>query len=287
MLKRTITGVILAVAVLALICLQGYFVIVPLTAAALLCINEMLGCLKKAGKKPVEWASYLFILLAGATQCVVLHNGGNLLHSLAALQGVLALSVVIGFSAVVAEGKIDMERAFATVMPMVYPGMFLALIYPLTMMGGKMMTAIALLLCFFVPSMNDMFAMFVGVKMGKRKLSPLLSPKKTVEGSVAGIIAAVVFSVLLPLLVPAVMNLFPASRALVQPVPALWKFALMGIPCGIAAQFGDLAASLVKRQCGVKDFGNIFPGHGGIMDRVDGVLFAAPIVICFFAIMGV
>ena len=60
MLKRTITGVILAVAVLALICLQGYFVIVPLTAAALLCINEMLGCLKKAGKKPVEWASYLY-----------------------------------------------------------------------------------------------------------------------------------------------------------------------------------------------------------------------------------
>lgn len=287
MLKRTITGVVLAVVVLACICLQGYLMAGVVSVIALLAMHEMLSCLKKAGKQPVAWVSYLFVAVNGVLQALVLHRSGGVYQSLAVTQIVMALCAVIGFGCVVAKGRVDMEKAFSTLIPLLYPGMFVSLIFPLNLIGGKMMTMVALGLCFFVPSMNDMFAMLVGVKCGKRKLSPQLSPKKTVEGSVAGIIAAVVFSVLLPLIFVGVMKLIPSARGLVEPLPALWKLALMGIPCGIAAQFGDLAASLIKRQCGVKDFSNIFPGHGGVIDRVDGVLFAAPVVLCFFMIMGV
>lgn len=287
MLKRTITGILLAALVLSCIWLQGYFVVVPLTIAMLIGLHEMMDCLKKAGKHPIERVSYLFVLANGAAQAMVLHMGGSMSESLAALQIVTSLCAVVGFAAVVARGKVDMDRAFSTIIPMIYPGAFFALIYPLNLLGGRMMTMIGLALCFFVPNMNDLFAMLVGMKFGKHKLSPMLSPKKTVEGSVAGIIAAVAFAALIPFLFAGVMQLIPAARAFVQPLPEWWKFALMGIPCGAAAQFGDLAASMVKRQCGVKDFGSIFPGHGGVMDRVDGVFFAAPVVIAFYMIMGV
>ena len=287
MLKRTITGIILAAGVLACIWLQGFVVTVLLTLAMLICLKEMIDCLRKAGKHPIAWVSYLFVLANGIGQMLLLANGGGVYQSLALLQIMVSLSVVTGFAAVVAKGRVDMDMAFSTVMPIVYPGMFFALVYPLNLIGGRVMTMIALALCFFVPNMNDLFAMLVGMKFGKHKLSPKLSPKKTVEGSVAGIIAAVVFSIFIPFLFTSVLSLIPQVRDLIVPMPEWWKLALMAIPCGAAAQFGDLAASLIKRQCGVKDFGNIFPGHGGVMDRVDGVFFAAPVVLAFFMIMGV
>lgn len=238
MLKRTITGVLLAIFVLAAVWLQGYFVVVPMTVATLVCIHEMLDCLKKAGKKPVEWASYLYALSMGVAQMIVTAQGGNMMQSLMVVQLVLALNVVIGFSAVVAKGKVDMESMIYTVVPMIYPGMFCALVYPLNCVGGKMITMIALALCFFVPNLNDVFAMLVGVKFGKRKMSPNLSPKKSWEGSYAGIVAAVVFAVVIPYLLRGIMLLFPYSAAMVTDMPAWWQFALLGIPTGIVAQFG-------------------------------------------------
>ena len=90
MLKRTITGVLLAIFVLAAVWLQGYFVVVPMTVATLVCIHEMLDCLKKAGKKPVEWASYLYALSMGVAQMIVTAQGGNMMQSLMVVQLVLA-----------------------------------------------------------------------------------------------------------------------------------------------------------------------------------------------------
>ena len=287
MLKRTITGVALAAVVLACIWLQGYFVIVPLTIAALVCVHEMLSSLKRAGKRPVEWVSYLYMAATGAVQAFVYARGGDMTQSMAVNQLCIALGVVIGFSAVVAKGKVDMDRAFSTIIPILYPGMFWTMIYPLNLMEGKMLTLIALAICFFLPNMNDLFALLAGMNFGKRKLSPNISPKKTVEGSIGGLVASVMFAMFIPWLLSSVMGIFPYSRAMLQPMPAYWQFALLGLPCGVAAQFGDLSASLIKRQCGVKDFGSIFPGHGGMMDRMDSVFFCTPVVLAFFMILGV
>ena len=287
MLKRTITGVLLAAFVLTCIWLQGYFVLVPLTIAALICIHEMLSSLKRAGKRPIEWASYLYMIAACAAQVFVYLRGGNMLQSMAVNQLCLGLGVVVGFSAVVARGKVDMDRAFSTIIPMLYPGMFWSMIASLLFIGSRMMTFIALALCFFLPSMNDLFGLLVGRACGKRKLSPNISPKKTVEGSIGGLCASVAFALIIPYLLYGVLLLIPAAAPYLQPMPEWWQFALLGLPCGAAAQFGDLSASLIKRQCGVKDFGNIFPGHGGILDRMDSIFFGTPVVLAFFMIMGV
>lgn len=123
---------------------------------------------------------------------------------------------------------------------------------------------------------GDTFAYFVGRKWGRRKLAPNISPKKTVEGAVGGIIG----SMLLGLVVTVVYTLIARRLLGVESVSALYYIivAVMGIVASILGIMGDLFASAVKRQCGIKDFGTIFPGHGGILDRFDSVLFIAPLV---------
>ncbi len=118
---------------------------------------------------------------------------------------------------------------------------------------------------------TDIFAYFGGYFLGKHKLCPVISPKKTVEGSVCGILGSVVFSVLFGWLF--------MDRSL---IPAC---LLIGILGGIVSQLGDLTASIFKRKMGIKDYGHLIPGHGGIMDRFDSVLFTAPMVYyCLLAV---
>ena len=132
--------------------------------------------------------------------------------------------------------------------------MFYILLFDLTFAGAGMPLTLLFVLLFLVPSMNDCFALFTGMACGKHKLSPQISPKKTIEGSVGGLVAAVVFAVLLPSLV---CLCYGADASALAP---LWYYALFGLMAGALAQIGDLAASLVKRDCGIKDFGKIFPG---------------------------
>jgi len=112
---------------------------------------------------------------------------------------------------------------------------------------------------------GDTAAYFAGRSLGKHKLHPKVSPKKTIEGAVGGLVGSVGAGFLM-------------VGLLDLPLPA-WKTALFAVAGGALAQLGDLSESLVKRACGVKDSGTILPGHGGMLDRTDGVIFAFP----FFA----
>lgn len=116
---------------------------------------------------------------------------------------------------------------------------------------------------------TDTFAYFVGVAIGKTKIIPHISPKKTVEGSIGGAAGCMVFMIL--------YGAFVINKAGTEIIP-LYHFAVMGILCGVVSQLGDWAASAVKRFVGIKDYGSLIPGHGGIMDRVDSILFVAPLV---------
>ena len=121
---------------------------------------------------------------------------------------------------------------------------------------------------------SDIFAYFTGRALGKHKLCPNLSPKKTVEGSIGGVLGAVVLC-----------GLFAYIFARHYFVDAL----IIGFFASILSQFGDLVASSFKRKMGIKDYGNLIPGHGGILDRFDSVLFTAPFVyyyIYFFVTVG-
>ena len=110
---------------------------------------------------------------------------------------------------------------------------------------------------------TDIFAYFTGYLIGKHKLAPVLSPKKTIEGAVGGALGSVICCGLFGYLV----------------VPDILIHCLIiGLIGGILSQCGDLTASAYKRKMGIKDYGNLIPGHGGIMDRFDSVLFTAPVV---------
>lgn len=121
---------------------------------------------------------------------------------------------------------------------------------------------------------GDTFAIFGGKLFGKKKLAPKLSPKKTVAGVVCGVIGAVVGFAIYNLIVTLCFG---------SDVNHLLRLAL-AIPASLIAQMGDLVASAIKRDCGVKDFGNILPGHGGITDRFDSVMFLSVATFLFISL---
>ena len=123
-----------------------------------------------------------------------------------------------------------------------------------------------LLLLLNFSSVCDMGAYFVGVTMGKHKLCPNLSPKKTVEGAVGGIVSSVIVTLIISLCF---------AKSLVIPM-------LLTIPFCVLGMLGDLFASAIKRSVGLKDYSNLIPGHGGILDRVDSIIMIAPFL--YFAI---
>ena len=126
-----------------------------------------------------------------------------------------------------------------------------------------------LLLPFVVAFLSDAFALFAGMAFGKHKLAPELSPKKTVEGSIGGLAGATVCAVIYGLLAKPLFGMEGVR---------LWVLAIYGVLGSFVSQLGDLSFSYIKREYGIKDFGNILPGHGGILDRFDSVIFCAPLV---------
>lgn len=131
----------------------------------------------------------------------------------------------------------------------------------------------------FVAWVSDSFAYLIGRKFGKHKLCPLLSPNKTIEGSIAGIISSMITGVIFSFLMIAYL---PANEKL--------DMGLIGIMlvitffASIVSQIGDLAASGIKRNHDIKDYGHLIPGHGGIMDRFDSVIFVTPLVFFLTAV---
>jgi len=119
---------------------------------------------------------------------------------------------------------------------------------------------------------TDIMAYFSGYLFGKHKLCPKISPKKTIEGSIGGTLGSIIFS--------GVFGYFVMPEMLVHCL-------VIGLLGGIVSQFGDLTASIFKRKMGIKDYGNLIPGHGGILDRFDSVLFTGPMVYYYIVlIMG-
>lgn len=117
---------------------------------------------------------------------------------------------------------------------------------------------------------NDTFAYFTGVLFGKHKMAPKLSPKKSVEGAVGGVTGATLLGIIYGFIISGRM-----SGIFVHPV---WTFAIASFIGALLSIIGDLAASAIKRNYDIKDYGKLIPGHGGIMDRFDSVIFTAPAV---------
>lgn len=164
--------------------------------------------------------------------------------------------------------KYNAGKIMTCIASMLYAPFMLSFMYPLMLEfeRGKYLV----FLIFVASSFSDAFAYFVGVAMGKHKLAPQLSPKKTIEGSVGGILGAI--------LVGIIYGVVLWKLAIFDTSDIIWIFALIGGLGSIVSQIGDLAASAIKRDHDIKDYSNLIPGHGGIMDRFDSIAVTTPII---------
>ncbi|MEL4862133.1 phosphatidate cytidylyltransferase [Pseudoflavonifractor phocaeensis] len=207
------------------------------------------------------WISGLSIVLAGVIPFWVF-IGEGMRSALCGIFGffVLTFVVAIGSHYTVTVEKMGGAFFFAAFIPY-----FLSSFIRIDAMElGKYLILLPLVASFT----SDAFALFAGMAFGKHKLAPDLSPKKTVEGAVGGFAGAIVCC----LVYGAVMQLgFGLSVSYL-------RLAVYGALGSVLSQLGDLSFSYIKRQYELKDFGNIFPGHGGVLDRFDSVLFCAPLI---------
>lgn len=162
---------------------------------------------------------------------------------------------------------------------------FLCVIYPsvfLTpcMLVNQMATNafIALVLIFLISPCADTMAYVVGITFKGKKMCPEISPKKTISGGIGGLIGGVLGSLIFYFIIK-------DSFVYGYNFPAWLFFALIGLFGAVLTEFGDLVESVIKRKLKIKDMGKLLPGHGGIMDRIDGLMFASPLVYLVFSII--
>ena len=282
MIKRIITAAILILVMAAGIWLQGWFLRGLLLVSMLMSTSEMYRAFRRIGYDPVRWAGYVYCVLAVLAQAYYANLTGGVFASISPAMFALIIGLLLAMTVIILKGKVAFDSLMSTVFPMLYPGLFFSLIITLQDLDTRLASTLALVLAFFIASVNDTFALFIGLRFGKHRLSPQISPKKSVEGSIAGLVSSVGFAMLVPVVAAAIA---PQAAAQVT-LPPLWSFGVLGLIAGGLSQIGDLVASLVKRHCGIKDFGTIFPGHGGMLDRMDGILFCGVACYVFFKIAG-
>lgn len=267
MKQRFITGSLLILFLTVLM----YFGGAVLAVAAFVCIcfavYEEYHALALKGHRPVSWPTW-----AGLAVCIPL----TLIFDSAVIIPILIGVCMLTGAIVMFRSEPKLEDILVSVMPLttiVLPGMCLI---ALALVQPKALSVVLLSMMFVIPVLGDTMAYLIGSRMGGPKFCPAVSPNKTISGAIAGLAGSLLGS----LLVYAVARLCcsPETCAL---LPGLLAHVVLGILGGAAGQLGDLFASLVKRHCGIKDFSNLFPGHGGMLDRMDSILFMALIVFCY------
>lgn len=231
---------------------------------SVLALWEYLGLADAMGAKTPRIAVLIALVLLLAT----IFRRSDLLEPMLGLLS-LALLVVCAFRSPV--NRVLPDAAYS-VLGLIYIGLPMGMLYLLsTRENGSSL----LLFLFLVVWCGDVAALYVGRSFGRKKLAPTLSPNKTWEGSVASMVGSLLIVLLLVWLggMLADRNL----PVLSYPGP-LWRWLVLGALVNVGAQIGDLMESAIKRGAGVKDSGRMLPGHGGILDRIDALLLAAPLL---------
>jgi phosphatidate cytidylyltransferase len=288
LLKRILTALVLIPIVLLLV-LRAPVPLVALVTAlvALLAVQEFLKLAEPYGIRPFRWPTYLFV---AAFFLFLALNPGNAKPLLSTAIFIYA----VGFAAAIAPfvfltigmRQLNLSAALPAAMVSVFAFGYIALpLGLLVQLREQWSGAFLLLYLLLLVWAGDIFAYFVGKSLGRHLMSPRISPKKTWEGALASLLASLVVGMLL------YNYALPISTALLNAhliqvrdgffalqKPPLWPTLLLSAAINIAAQLGDLVESLIKRGAGVKDSGTLLPGHGGMLDRIDALLFAAPVL---------
>jgi phosphatidate cytidylyltransferase len=288
LLKRIATAVVLIPIVLALI-LRAPVPVVAVVAAvvALVTINEFLKLTESYGVQPLRVPTYIFV---GFFFLLLAFNVGNdkpLLSTAIFVYCIGFAATIAPFLALtIAMRRAELRSGYPAAAASVFAFTYVALpMGMLVQLRQQWAGAFYLLYLLLVVWAGDIFAYFVGKSIGRHLMAPRISPKKTWEGAAASLAASVgvgwlLFHYALPIssallrvgLIERRDGLFGLEQ------PAIGPIILLTIALNVAAQLGDLVESLIKRGAGVKDSGAILPGHGGMLDRIDALLFAAPVL---------
>ncbi len=267
MKQRVITGVALILFLATLLWLPNWC----MALATLICIGfaiwEEYHALTLAGHRVVSWPAWAVWVCS-----VPLTHFFGVKVIIPLLAGAL-LAMVIQILFREEPELTDLSMSALPLFTVALPGLSLV---ALSMVDQKAVEVVLLCLTFSVPLMGDIFALFIGSAVGGPKFCPAVSPKKTISGSLGGLAGS-----LLAAMAVYGISLITCNTATLAKLPAWWEYLLLGLFGGAIGQMGDLFASLVKRHSGIKDFSNLFPGHGGMLDRLDSVLFMAVLMYCY------
>ena len=189
MIKRIITASILIIIMGLAIWFQGWPLRALLLWGMLMSTSEMYRAFRKIGYDPVRWAGYAYCVLAVLAQAYHAQLTGrvSVFESISPPMFALVVGLLLAMTVIILKGKVAFDSLMSTVFPMLYPGLFFSLIITLQDLPTRVVSTLALILTFFIASVNDTFALFIGIRFGKHRLSPEISPKKSKEGSVAGL----------------------------------------------------------------------------------------------------
>lgn len=252
MKTRVISAVVLMVIALTCVLLSPVTRVLFFAAAGVLCAYELSHNLEKLNIRCAAWVMYVYI----AVQAILaIFHAGQVFY-ISCFAGGVYLAMFSG----IMHKDVGGMGAMCTVAGLAYPCFLFGMLMTISVCDIWIET---LALACFSTWMCDSFALFGGMRFGKHKVAPLVSPNKTVEGCICGALSAVVTGTVFYFL-----PVFPEISLVTAVITCLAASTL--------GQIGDLAESLVKRMIGVKDFSNLIPGHGGMFDRADSLLFSIP-----------
>ena len=265
MKTRILSGIVFAAIGIAIILLNNSLIdSIFITLLALIACFEFFRAFRNKGVNPISWIGYLSCLAIMLIDNHIAEEYKILIYKM----GISILAVSIFAYMVIAKLGRNIRDIAVTVMSLIYiPTLFSFIKRVLMLENGRILIWYVILGAFA----SDTFAYFIGSRFGKNKLCPTISPKKTVEGSIGGICGVVISYVILTIVGN---EYFDFNMNIVY-------WILIAIVSSMVGQMGDLTESAIKRYCGIKDSGNIIPGHGGILDRFDSLIFVAPIVYIF------
>jgi len=301
-MKRVLTAVVLVPLVLLVVFKAPLWLFTFVVGlVVLLCLHEYLGIVERYGITPVRWPAYIVSILLVVVTFVSIASVFNPdvrkyaiglwitenLH----LAVLLLMPLIFGIPVVF---RRDMRMALvasaASAFGVTYIAMSLMLLISMRWTWECGVLTIFVLLSVWA---GDIAAYYVGRSLGRHKLAPVVSPNKTWEGAIASIVASVAVALLVfhfhepiqGLLKPLPFSFYtPLSGA--PPSRSVIYLVILGVVTNVAAQFGDLFESALKRGAQVKDSGSLLPGHGGMLDRVDALLFAIPAAWYYALITG-
>jgi phosphatidate cytidylyltransferase len=287
LLKRIATAAVLIPIVMLLVLRAPVPVLAVVAAAvAIITAQEFLKLTEGYGVQPLRLPTYLFVGLL----FLLLAITATETPQVSALKFVLGLGFACAIAPflflTIAMRQPQMSGAYPSAAASTFGFVYIAVpMAMLVQLRQQWAGAFWLLYLLLVVWAGDIFAYFVGRSIGRHLMAPRISPKKTWEGAAASLAASLgVGSLLFTYALP--ISSFLLRVGLIQrrdglfglDKPELWPIIVLAVVLNIAAQLGDLVESLIKRGAGVKDSGTILPGHGGMLDRIDALLFAAPIL---------